>query len=689
MKRLERLMAALMQETGASAGLLYLLPPGADTLWLALAAGIPERITAPVDRVSVDAVSPVPDAVRQGRLLWRSSRETIARYYPQLGLTVPYDFMLAAAPFTGDTAVGGGVALLWPVKQPPRLSSRQREAITAFCEAVVTLLHRSEERGSPLLPPAEPVHLLSQGEEADRAWASAALQCAERLPFGCCALDLEGRITFINAAGLDLVGADGVSLTGARPFEVLPWLDNPVPGDSYRAAVVTRRPTSFTAVRPPDTPLRFDLYPGDSGISVHITPTTQPPQAVAAPPSGEPTDAMALYHLMHLAATLTEAVSVRDVTTAIREQIVPAFEAQGMVLLSEDEGRLHLLGHQGYDAEFLSRVDDTPLAADTPTTRALLSGEPAFYSTVTDLRRACPDAPRYATRNAWAFLPLRISDRLIGSLVLSFDDSRPFPPARRALLSSVAGLIAEALDRALLYDTTHALAHSLQGSLLPRTLPRIDGLETAARYRPGGRGMDIGGDFYDLIQVPPTATAAIGDVQGHNATAAALMGQVRTAVHAHATVGTSPGELLTRTNRLLTDLDPGLFASCLIANLDLAHHRVRLASAGHPPPLLRRPDGHTDVLRPQPGLLLGIDPDIDYPTTDIFLPPGAVLVLYTDGLVEIPGRDIDDSTDALAQHLAHARCEDLEDLADDLIRHAERSAPRHDDIALLLLRPTR
>ncbi|MDN3267025.1 SpoIIE family protein phosphatase [Streptomyces sp. MA15] len=689
MKHLERLMTAVMRETGASAGLLYLLPPGERTLWLAIAAGIPERITAPVDRVSVDSVSPVPDAMRQGHLVWRSSRERVARHYPRLGLTVPYDFMLAAAPFISDTAVRGGVALLWPVKHPPQLSAHQREAITMFCENVVTLLERSDGRGSPLLPPAEPVHLLSQGKEADHAWALAALQCAERLPFGCCALDLEGRITFINSAGTDLVDSDDVSLTGARLFEVLPWLRTPVSGDSYRAAVVTRRPTSFTAVRPPDTPLRFELYPDDSGISVHIAPTTQTTQTVSALPSGEPTDAMALYHLMHLAATLTEALSVQDVTAAIREQIVPAFEAQGMVLMRAEEDRLHLLGHQGYSTEFLSRFDDTPLTADTPITHSLLAGEPTFFSTFADLQRTYPDAPRYEARSAWAFLPLTVSGRLIGSLVLSFDEPRPFPPARRALLSSVTGLIAEALDRACLYDTKHALAHSLQSSLLPHTLPRIDGLEAAARYRPGGRGMDIGGDFYDLIRVPPTATAAIGDVQGHNAAAAALMGQVRTAVHAHATVGTSPGELLTRTNRLLTDLDADLFASCLIANLDLDHHRARLASAGHPPPLLRHPDGHTDVLRPPPGLLLGIDPDIDYPTTDTSLSPGAVLVLYTDGLVEIPGTDIDDTTNALAQHLAENPCLNLDDLADDLIRHAQRSAPRHDDIALLLLRPTR
>ena len=147
--------------------------------------------------------------------------------------------------------------------------------------------------------------------------------------------------------------------------------------------------------------------------------------------------------------------------------------------------------------------------------------------------------------------------------------------------------------------------------------------------------MDIGGDFYDFIICTPTAAAVgSGDVQGHD-TAAALMGQVRTAVRAHATVGASPGNILACTNRLLIDLDPGLFASCLIAHLDHTHHRALLATAGHPPALLRHPDGHTGILRLPPGLLLSIAPDVDYPTTEIPLSPGAILALDTDGLAPL------------------------------------------------------
>ncbi len=179
--------------------------------------------------------------------------------------------------------------------------------------------------------------------------------------------------------------------------------------------------------------------------------------------------------------------------------------------------------------------------------------------------------------------------------------------------------------------------------------------------------------------------AAIGDVQGHNVDAAALMGQVRTAVHAHATVGAPPDHVLGGTNRLLTDLDPGLFTSCLYAHLDLGRGRACLATAGHPPPLMRHSDGRTELLSIPPGLLLGIDPTARYPSLECALPPGCVLVFYTDGLVEAPGVDPDDATAALAGLVEHSDPDDLEAMADTLVRHAP--APG-DDIALLLLSPT-
>ncbi|WP_329388457.1 SpoIIE family protein phosphatase [Streptomyces sp. NBC_01716] len=693
---LDGLMTAVMRDTGASIGLLYLFPPGDGVLWLTLVSGVSPRVAAPYARAPLDISSPVVDAVQRRSPVWLGSQGEMSSRYPQLGVVVPYDFMLAALPVASRSRVWGGIALLWPIGHPPRLRPRDNEAISAFCRKAAGLLERSHDQGRPLLPPREPLLLPTALGHPDPVRATAALRFTERLPVGCCELDLDGKVTFINPAGADLVGVGPLALVGNYPWEVLHWLNGPVFEDRYRFAVITRQSTSFTAVRPPDTPLLFELYPGGSGISVHITAVDEQEVGSAArqehvtsreaPAEGEAVGAMGLYHLTHMSAVLAEAVGVQDVVDLAADQIVPGFGAQGLVILIVEEGRLRAIGQRGYSTEFIDRIDGAPLTFRSPATRALATDAPAFFPTFEDFLRDYPDAPRYQNRSAWAFLPLTASGRAIGSLTLSYDRPRAFPPAERAILTSLAGLMAQALDRANLYDAKHALAHALQNSLLPRVLPRFPGLDVAARYLPAGHGADIGGDFYDLVRGRTTLTAAIGDVQGHNPSAAALMGQVRTAVHAHANTDTPPGELLARTNVLLTDLDAGLFTSCLIVRVDLTHHRLHLASAGHPPALLRHPGGATEVLRVPPGLLLGIDPGGEYPTAEIPFPPGAVLALYTDGLVEIPGTDIDDNTDALALRVGQDRSPDLDQLADALIRHAEHSAPRLDDIALLLLR---
>lgn len=146
----------------------------------------------------------------------------------------------------------------------------------------------------------------------------------------------------------------------------------------------------------------------------------------------------------------------------------------------------------------------------------------------------------------------------------------------------------------------------------------------------------------------------------------------------------SPGEVLARTNRLLTDLDPELFTSCLYVHIDLRTRRACLAGAGHPPPILRHPDRHTSVLHVPPGLLLGIDPDARYSATEITLPSRSVLALYTDGLVETPGVDPERSVAELAGRLHDAPPLGPERLADALLEK-DADTDRQDDVALLLL----
>ncbi|MET8402930.1 SpoIIE family protein phosphatase [Streptomyces sp900116325] len=685
-------LSQFMRETGACGCLVYLLPPGERILRLAVLAGVPRQIAAHWTQVPLAARTPATDAVRERRLVWIAGQEEMARQYPLMALALPYPFSAAAAPITTGTTVWGALVVRWPSSHPSPLTRHERSAVRTSCRRLGLLLRQAGDSGHPLLPGHEPQILAPLCARARGPTQEvAAADFAERLPGGCCTLDLDGRITSITTTAADLLGAGAVDLLGVLPRQVLPWLDDPVVEDRFRAAVLSQEATSFTALRPPDRWLSFHLYPDVSGISVRIAPASPAPVPATSEdlhpaPPGAPGRSTIHHHLMHLAATLTDAVGVMDVIDRIADLIPTAFEAQALALMIAEEGRLRIIGYRGYSAELMARFDGAPLASDTPAVSALTSGVPSFYATFADLKRAYPPAVLQDGKASWAFLPLITSGRAVGSLVLAYDRPHSFTPEERAVLTSTAGLIAQALDRARLYDATQALAHGLQASLLPHTLPCVPGLDVATRYLPTAQGIDVGGDFYDLIHLDTDlAAAAIGDVQGHNVNAAALMGQVRTAVHA--TAGASPGQVLARTNRLLTDLDPGLFTSCLYVQLDLARHRACLATAGHPPPLLRHPDLHTETIPLTPGLLLGIDPAAEYPETNIPLPPGAVLALYTDGLVETPGIDLDDATADLAAQLAQAQGQTLDALADTLIHHAQRSAPRNDDIALLLIRP--
>lgn len=693
---LEAALGRLMRSTGATVGVVYLLPREERVLRLVLAYGISQKLVAPWTRIPLDAPIPVAQAVRERRQLWLVGQEEMSRRFPRVGYVLPYDFALATRPIISGDTVWGGFVLLWPIRHPARLSPAEHAALRTFSRRCALWLQRAAERGEPVRAAEEPRVLMPARPGAPpRAEARAAAEFLERLPVGCWALDLDGRITFCNEAGADLLGVDAANLLGARPWETAAWLRDPVCEERYRAATFSRRPTSFTVVRPPDHRLYFQLYPDATGISVHITPVPAGPVTAATPgpaPASAPdhVGATALYHLMDVAAALAEAVDLREVVGLVTDLVVPAFGPQAMLLMAAEEGRLRTIGRRGLAAVDADGADTLELAAGHPAAHALATGVPSFFGSVAELRRAYPAVPCPEGMSAFAFLPLLATGRTIGTLVLAYRRQHAFLPAERAVLTSLAGLIAQALDRARLYDTKLELARSLQAGLLPRSLPPIDGLEVAARYLPAGRGMDIGGDFYDLIRYDgTTAAATIGDVQGHNVSAAALMGQVRTAVHAHATAGTPPGDVLARTNRLLTDLDPGLFTSCLYALLDLRHHRAQLATAGHPPPLLRHPDGRTEALPLPAGMLLGIDPAARYPTTEVPLPPGTVLALYTDGLVETPGEDIGSATAEVAEKVSRLGDGSMDELADALVGPAARMSTRHDDIALMLIRALR
>ncbi|MFG3265449.1 MULTISPECIES: SpoIIE family protein phosphatase [Streptomyces] len=682
-------LTAMMDAVGAHSGAVYLLPGDEPVLEMAVMAGLPRSFAAPWERVGVGAPIPIARAVRERRLVWVGGEEEMARSYPRIAMVLPYPFALAALPLATASKVYGAVFVTWPGSHPPELSDRERHELQTACERLALRLERAAAENRPVRGEADqPV--AGPAGTADTLGTVEAARLVARLPYGLCSLDLTGRVGFANPAAADLLGVPVGELLGTHLWASVPWLADPMYEERYRAALISRHVTSFVALRPPSQWLSFRLYPSATGISVRVVRARA--VSVTGPAGGERGDApprlVSMSQALSLAGALTETVSVQDVVRLVAEEIAPAVGSGALALLGARAGRLHVLGHHGYpDPHLVERFDGMPLASPTPGTQAVTHGVPAFFDSRRQLEHLYP--ARHATPDgfaAWAYLPLIASGRPVGVCVLAYAEPRSFSTHERAVLTSLAGLIAQALDRALLYDAKHQLAHGLQAALLPHSLPSLPGIEASARYLPATRGMEIGGDFYDLVPSRPLPAAVIGDVQGHNVTAAGLMGQLRTAVRAYTTVGQEPAEVMRSTNRLMIDLGTELFASCLYLRLDPARGRAVMARAGHPPPLLRRPDGRVRVLDLAGGPLLGIDAEATYPTTEIRLAPGSVLALYTDGLIESPGVDIEDAVADLGRRLGEAGELPLEALADELVGHYAAAEERIDDVALLLLR---
>ncbi|TLS40726.1 PAS domain-containing protein [Streptomyces montanus] len=679
-----------MDDVHAHSGAVYLLAPGEQVLEMAVMAGLPRAFAAPWERVGLSAPVPVAKAVRERRLVWIAGEEEMARDYPRIAVVLPYPFALAALPVATERAAYGAIFVTWPGTRPSELSDRERDHLSAACGRLALRLERAVEEGYPVRPEPDLLAPASVATVAGTLGTVEAVRMVARLPYGLCALDLHGRITFANAAAGKLLGLPVSGLLGTQLWASVPWLNDPVYEDRYRAALLSQQVTSFVALRPPADWLSFRLYPTTNGLSLRISRARAVAGAGRAemPPGEGGSSLVTISQVLNLASALTEAVGVQDVVDLVASEIAPAVGSQALVLLGTQGGRLQVLGHRGYpNPQAVERFDGMPLTAQTPETHAPNSGVPAFFESRRQLERVYPARPTTADgMAAWAYLPLVASGRPVGTCVLAYAEPHAFPADERAVLTSLSGLIAQALERARLYDTKHQLAHGLQAALLPHSLPSLPGIEAAARYLPATRGMEIGGDFYDLVPTLGGAAAVIGDVQGHNVTAAGLMGQIRTAVRAYTTVGRTPEEVMRSTNRLVIDLGTDLFASCIYLRLDPAHGRAVMARAGHPPPLLRRPDGQVRTLDLAGGPLLGIDTAATYPTTEVALDPGAVLALYTDGLIESPGVDIEDALAGLSRRLTEIGDQPLEELADSLVRHSGTERDRVDDVALLLLR---
>ncbi|WP_200308568.1 SpoIIE family protein phosphatase [Streptomyces adelaidensis] len=509
------------------------------------------------------------------------------------------------------------------------------------------------------------------------------------------AVDDDWRITFANLEAERTLGLSEKELFGRLLWDLPSVRETSCLELRCRLAAAEEKPSGFD-VRMPDDGRVFHLrlVPGPDGRTIYLTDVTERRRLAEERRGAERAASERAGRIAALTAALAKATTSRDVVDAVARRVLPPFAATGLLVQTVEAGRLHNVGAVGYSDEFIELLDHRPRKPYGPAWDAINSGTPVFISSAQEYVAHVPqhaDLLAPSGKQSWAFLPLTASDHTFGVCIVSFDRPRRLTDEERTLLTTISALLAQSLERARLYDLEHTRSRELQRALLPQDLPRLAACEAAARYLPAGQGMDVGGDWYDVIPLSSGQVAlVVGDVMGHGLPEAATMGRLRTAVHTLADLELPPDEIMSHLNDLVAGMGEDSYATCLYALYDSTTQICSFARAGHPPPALVHPDGTVYFAEPTADPPLGAARP-PFETVELRVPEGSLLVLYTDGLVESAKRPIDEGMTDLARLLRTAHSDgtaaDLERLCDTLtegLLPAEQ--PAADDAAFLVAR---
>ncbi|MFE9450993.1 SpoIIE family protein phosphatase [Streptomyces sp. NPDC006739] len=674
-ERAEDALAALTAEPGApdlprrvlelalvfaGAAFAGVYTPGDDPTQLCLAesAGVSRTQYGLRDSYPTAGGSPPARAHHTGRPVWLGPDDLAD--CPESRRTPWPDFSVAALPLGTD----GGGCLLAVTEHPGGFDGDDRACLELVARAVAVPARPADAADSGELPP----------DAFTLAMDSGRLEVGEHILelFDMDRGEFDGRVE---------------TLLGRTVPEDLPALMSVVEADHMS---IGDRELEFRVLRPSGPPtwlrLRGRLLPGGEGRPARLAGTVADASALR---SGV-TD---VARVQRLAAALATAGTVRDVGQAVVAALRVPLRADRLALAELENDRLVVTvldpprpeaWPELWRAEWRTEWPDAPVRAMPTLAAVLREGRARIWPAGADLEPALAEVGP----GGLAVLPLPAGGRMAGACLIGWDSPHHFAPDERALLTASAGLAGQALMRAHAFDAEHELVGMLQRTLLPRRLPRLPGAVAVARYLPTTAGLEVGGDWYDVIPLADNHVAlVIGDVQGHNAGAATLMGQMRTAVRAYAAEGHPPDVVVAHANRLLGEMETDLFATCCYVDVDMEEGTAWCVRAGHPPPVLRHPDGSTEIVTAEGGPPLGVVGQADFPMTPLRLRPGTVIALTTDGLVESAEIDLDAGLDRLARALSAADPGHLGLVADALLGGALLDgAHRGDDVALLLMR---
>jgi PAS domain S-box-containing protein len=485
-----------------------------------------------------------------------------------------------------------------------------------------------------------------------------------------------------NAEHLELLNRHGVCSVIATPVEVR--------GERLGVLILTYTDASGRRYQPEDVPLAEELARGFAEAIERARLFDEAQRARAR-----------LDLLARVGELLTVELDSRARLNALPQLVLPAFADVCAVHLLEDDGSLRVASFAAVDRDTQTRVETArsrpaaPPDSRTPWGEAVIAGAPVVSTTVTpalaeDLARAAagptPAPPTLDVRSIVS-VPLFGPQGPMGAVSFACGSSgRRYRSDDVPLAEELARRVAPAVENALRFEQERATALTLQRSLLPERLPDLPEAELAARYLPGSAELEIGGDWYDVLALAGgRLLVAIGDVVGHGIRAASSMGKIRNALHFCALEGMSPSAILHRLNDHFCGLDDADMATLLVLVYDPRRELVHFSSAGHPPPLVQRPGHDPEYLPGGRGAPLCASDRARFPEMEASLPPGSLMVLYTDGLVERRGESLDIGLRRLADAL-HNAPEKVEELADHLLTTLVGDVAPGDDVALLAAR---
>ena len=712
---------------GASGGGL-LLPGEGDLLRVPGTVGYKDELVQELRSERRDARLPAAVALSTGEAVWLESREERDAQFPDLTGLEPSTASMCAVPLRGRDQVLG--ALRFSFDSPRLFDGDERNFVEALAAQTAVAVDRS---------------LLREAEQDARHTAETVAARLARLYrvtaalAGASTYDEVGHAVVTEASealgavvsALSVLEGDTLRLVdlGGKDSEVRQrWVTFPLAADLPASeAVRTNAPVVVdgkAALEARYPSLRGDV--GGDGVSVNMPVTAggRPLGALSLRfPVGHPVDDAELELLatiawqcgvaLERARLFTGERAARERSTFLAEAagllgstldpvqtlhnltdvLIPRFGDWAVVYLKNGQDKVELAAAAHRDPALtpvmieLQRAHPLDLTSSSGMAEVLRSGKSLLYGSVPDdvrqrARDRIEDAELAAqfTPNTAVGVALTLRGTVVGMVAVVRTAGAAYTADDLTLIEDLAARAAVAVDNAENYRRERDAALTLQRSLLPQRLPRIAGVSFAWRYLPGTAGTHIGGDWYDVIPLEHGRVGlVIGDVMGRGLQAAALMGQLRATARAHASTEVAPAEVLRRLDTALARLEQDQITTALFALLDPQTRTLTVAAAGHLPPLLAV-GGAARYLDVTPGPPLGAGA-ADYPELQVTLPPGAMLLLYTDGLVEDRQLPVDHGLETLRSAVASTR--DPEQMCDQALIALGRDAQHDDDTAML------